>query len=440
MDSRAFLLGTERDSDSRRSSSQLSPLGQKPEPYEKAISSQENLCQEFGSTPDGIGTGLGNRRMSASRNNRNNNRGSFDSDGGTPDGIRRNARGSSCGRNPESTPLEAFSNGGGSSLGIANIDAIGNAYEQIDLAKVRGAHRRAGTLPPEMSPLEVEVRGANRRAGTLPPVVSSPGVVMRGSPPAGFRRHVSATDSEDYSRLNLGGNTPPPTPPNNRGGRMASTSSSTISGQSHQLARQHYSITMHNGLPSPNSRRGSSHSFVVRESSPLSPTSPASKAPPPYSEVAGPPPLPPPYSPSASSMVENGAYESIDVLAAEQEEVINDKELDKEQQQQWHSNNRNGDDFSTNQQLPRHALESRQGRPDIMPYNQVSNSEIASRMTKEEEEEEEEEARNVPRFSITKSKRNNTPFPYSEAVSSSTESLSHLPHQTIQTVPVESCQ
>lgn len=260
-------------------------------------------------------------------------------------------------------------------------------------------------------------------------------------------------------------------PPNNRGGRMSSTSSSTSavtsgnssSGQSHQLARQHYSITTHNGSPSPNIRRESS-GFVVREPPPPSPTA-AGNAPPPYSVVA-PPPLPPPYSPTGSSMVENGAYESINgVLAAEQlqqEEVVVDtvqleecevgSELDKQQQQQqqqqkqWYNDDSNTSDFSTNHQMsppppppPLRGLEpeSRRSRHDIIPYNQVSNSEIASRLMMGERE---AGTASVPRFSIDE--RRHTPFPYSEAVTgSSTESLSHLPQQqTMQTVPVEPCK
>lgn len=372
-----------------------------PEPYQVAVSSREDLCN--------IGRGVGGKKRSTSSQGALNG-GRYESD----HQVRQLTHTLCSGAVPPPRGI-------GSNISATNPLV---PYEQID--------RRYGVNDFSDSTTR------DTRSGTLP-VRASSGHVMRGMPPGvvpgtGFRRYTSAiessgfasTDSMDYTRLNRGegrGPIPAPLNINPRGGRGASVSSLTPSHQTHQLPRLEKSHSVTNY-----SRGSPSSADTVDITKPPLNFTPTSEGPPPYREAAL-SYVSSPYTPSeSSSLLENGAYEGVaspppttsahGVVVMRESLKTDDHIAFRElEEQPWYHNT---SDFSIhmNDHQSSHQDGLDTGEPGVPPYSLAGNLEGDSQ-------------RRVggssgsidTRFSLP----NNEPFPYSNSVDRSVESLSRVP-------------
>lgn len=384
INSRSLLL---EDMEDGRAASQSFKVvhrgsGELPADYQIAVSSRENLVN-VGSTPEGIRRNSSNQTVLSSRGS-------------------------------ASSQLTEVSF-------IANEAATGNSnpYERIEISN-SSPHVHAGTLPRKMS--------------------SSGGIMMRGMPPISqmeFRRHTSAVDpSDEYARLDIGGRSPLQPPDNQKGSRVTSVSSMAASvPTSHQ--------NRHGWSPS----RSESPALPARNSLPFTPTGKTPPSyiedpPPAYSDVVSPDSSSsPPFSPSATSMISNGAYEGIapkttpqDVVAASETSNTEGGEDHQnglsEGRHPWYQS---ASDFSLDQQQPTTnqnggATNRSAGTSRITPYSQVSNSEIDSRIMEETRGGGGAINGKVPRFSLS-GNNSGSALPYTEAVDNgaSAESLSRVP-------------
>lgn len=355
-----------------------------PQDYQVAVSSTENLCG-FGDTPEGI------RRNSSGL-------------------VFQSSRGSTSSQLTEVSFVD---------------EAVSGPYERIQIVN--------------SSPRVPSFGG--KRGATLPANMSSPGsLMMRGTPPAELRRHTSAVDdTDDYARLDQTTVGRVPQPLAYRRGSRGVSVSSTQSQQFPLLNKQCHSLTREaESLSLPFTRESESPPIPSRISLPFtreseSPPIPVrnfaltNKAvpsygedpPPSYSDVISPlSSSGSPISPSGVSLISNGAYEG--VVPAENELVADSETLNMEGSQvlpNEHPWCRNASDSSLDPQQP--GKSSR-----IMPYSQVSNFEIDSRMMVETGVGGSQSAARLPRFSLT---GQGGALPYTEAVDSSADGLSSVP-------------
>jgi hypothetical protein len=309
---------------------------------------------------------------------------------GTPDGSRRN-----------SSQMKSASSSQGSTSQLIETafmsEAASGPYEKIQIAV--SSSRVPGP------------RGiGNRGSSTLPADMGSSGSLKtRGTPPTSrteLRRHTSGLDDEeDYARLDRNVGRGPHPLAHRRGSRGTSVSSVTSSMQSQQFPLLNHQRRSH-------SRDSESPSLPAK--SPLPPLPPINNASPSYSSEDPPPSYndvmittsrnssAAALSPSAVSMISNGAYESIESQSAAVGELESGTQA-LPNENPW---SRNSSDTSLNP--PHHQLNSNA----ITPYSQVSNFEIDSRIM-EETRRGSGSVTKIPRFSLTGS---GGALPYTEAV------------------------
>ena len=367
--------------------------GQIPQDYQVAVSSMENLCD------------IGN----------------------TPEEMRRNSS-------------DLVFNCHGSASQLTEFSFVGETNS--------GQYERVQRASPSTRVLPGH---GGKRGSTLPANMSSTGNIMtRGTPPSTrmeLRRHTSALDAapDDYARLD---HTTGRVPQSRRGSRGTSTSSMASSIHSQHfplLSRQYRSLSRDSEsppLPARNSlpqlaqiskrpsitRESESPPLPARNSQPLTPNSKVtpsynSEEPPPsYNDVMSPvSSAGSPFSPSAASMITNGAYEGVAPHKPAPKDIVADTNMDGSQgspnDKPWMRNVSDSILWIN----PQESVSS----STITPYSQVSNFEIDSRMMEATRTgAESDDVTAVPRFSIT---GKGGALPYVEAIDGGVESPSAVP-------------
>ena len=389
-----------------------------PEPYERAVSSRENLYMG-----GDVSEGSGQFPHVAS---------SSTTGSVTSSQLMKLGHALSHSAVPSPTSSSSFSAQRNPSA-VNPLSAVSD-YEQID---------RKGEFSKSSPRLFIGPGAGSTRGDTLPTRVASSGHVRGigqdrvlgqdrgiGQQDRRLKRHLSATDNaptrDDYSQLNRGQTSqrhgfqyPPPVGTRNQRGQSVSSVFTTTPTSSAPPPQQQFLLTRlgkrnsvtnySHGSPSPTDSQDSS--LVMRP-----PCTPTSEAPPPYRSNPS-----SPYSPSGSSMCDNGAYEGVNppqAVVVHEAVKSDDTVLELEQSRPWYQ--QNDSDFSLDRNPPQRG--GTQGGGVIAPYSTVSNSEIDSRRAQESNS---RRVPSLPRFSIS---NNRSAAPYTEPVSS-VENLSRV-HQT----------